>query len=330
VGVHNRTGGEAPENPVHLLICTNALYLQHAAVCLNSLLANNQDLVFDIVIVSRPTERLEEDGLRRSLGCFSNYSLSFRKFTPPANLVLPLNPDAHFTLDNWTRLWVEEFFTSDVDRVLYLDCDIVVIGSIAELWRADLDRALLGAVDIPGSQRGVTHLAMRAEDGYFNSGVLVIDLKQWRATSALDTVLRYVDAYPERVMIDLDQEALNACFHARRKRLDYKWNATWPFFSDPPVLPLVQTEIAAVRQDARIIHFNGYLKPWSYLCNHPRKSEYDKYLRMTEWRGFVPQDRTVLNILRKNLSPLLSKKCKRDIRALARRISRPVHPDAKA
>ena len=132
---------------------------------------------------------------------FPNHSLTFRKFAPPADLLLPLMPEAHYTIDTYTRLWLGEFFPQTVDRVLYLDADIVVVGSIAPLWNVDLGGALMGAVDIPGSDRGVTRLGMRAEDGYFNAGVLVIDLKQWRATRAEETVLDYIRANPERVSL---------------------------------------------------------------------------------------------------------------------------------
>ena len=298
-------GAQEERNRVHLLMCSNALFLQHTAVCLVSLLVNNPELFFDITIVGRTTERLDEDKLRRSLAPFPNHLLSFREFTPPAGRCLPLNPRAHYTLDNWTRLWVEEFFAGDIDRVLYLDSDIVVLGSIAPLWRVDLGGALFGAVDIPGSQQGVDKLAMRAEDGYFNSGVLLIDLEQWRQTRALQTVLDYIEAYPERLVYTLDQDALNACFFARRKRLDYKWNAIWPFFREPMALPLTAFEIKRVQREARIIHFNGSLKPWSYFCDHPRQADYQKYLRMTEWRDFVPVDRTPFNILHKRVSKVL-------------------------
>src|ERR1700730_371445 len=76
-------------SPVHLLLCTNSLYLQHAGVCLISLLANNPDLFFDVVIVGRVTELLDEEKLRCSLTRFPNHSLSFRKFIPPADRILP-------------------------------------------------------------------------------------------------------------------------------------------------------------------------------------------------------------------------------------------------
>ena len=323
-------GDETAGSDVHLLLCANARYLQHVAVCLTSLLVNNPDLFFDIVIVGRATERLDEGKLARTLARFANKSLSFREFTPPAGRLLPLNPRAHYTLDNWTRLWVEEFFDEGIERVLYLDADIVVVGSLAPLWHVELDGALLGAVDIPGSDRGVTHLGMRAEDGYFNSGVLLLDLKQWRETRALETVLGYIEAYPELMTRDVDQEALNACFHRRRKRLDYRWNGLLSFFREPPSIPLAPAEIEAVRRDARIIHFNGNSKPWSYFCEHPRKAEYEKYLRMTEWRDFVPEDRTVANILRKRLSPLLPDKIKRGLKALVPLISHPDQPAGNA
>ncbi len=303
------TGGKLP---VNTLICTNALFLQHAAVCLASLLANNPDLFFHIVVVRQASEELDEEKLRRSLARFPNQSLNFRTFTFPANLLLPLNPDAHYTIDTYTRLWVSDFFPVEAERVLYLDVDMVVVSSIGPLWNVDLDGALLGTVDIPGSDRGVTRLGMRAEDGYFNAGVLVIDLRQWRETRAGNTVLDYVRANPERVLYD--QDALNACFHDHRMRLDYRWNVISPFYREPLALPLGREEIEAVRREARIIHFNGALKPWSYFCDHPRKDEYEKYLRMTEWWDFVPADRTLLNRLRKGMSAVLPGSVKRPLK----------------
>jgi lipopolysaccharide biosynthesis glycosyltransferase len=273
------------------------------------------------VVVSRATEELDEQKLRRSLNQFLNYSLRFRRFTPPEDRLLPLNPRAHYTIDTWTRLWVAEFFPDDVDRVLYLDSDIVVVGDIAPLWTVDLQGGLLGAVDIPGSDHGVSHLGLRAEDGYFNAGVLLIDLKQWRETRAMETVLGYVDAYPELMMRAVDQEALNACFHGRRKRLEYKWNVVWSFYREPVDLPLARQELEEVRREARIIHYNSAVKPWSYFCDHPRKADYEKYLRMTEWRDFVPPDRTLVNMLRKRLSAILPEVFKASLKALAVRVA---------
>lgn len=319
VGEEPRNGITGATASVSILMCTNALFLQHAAVCLASLLANNPDFFFNIVIVGRVTEDLDEEKLRRSLVGFSNYLLTFQKFAPPADLLLPLEPHAHYTIDTYTRLWLGEFFPETVDRVLYLDADIVVVGSIAPLWSTDLGGALMGAVDIPGSDQGVRRLAMRMEDGYFNAGMLLIDVAQWRATRAELTVLDYIRLNPERV--SYDQDALNACFRSRTKRLDYKWNVIRPFYREPLVLPLGRAEIEAIRRDAQIIHFNGGSKPWSYFCDHPRRAEYEKYLRMTEWRNYVPLDRTPLNMVRKGISAITPDPVKRVLKTMIAKVA---------
>lgn len=302
-------------NEVHVLFCTNRLFFQHVAVCLCSLLTNNKDLFFDVVIASRPEEKLDTQKLWRSLQQFSNCSLNFREFALPADQILPLIPGAHYTIDTYTRLWAGEFFPDVVDRVLYLDADMVVIDSIAPLWRTDLEGALFGAVDIPGSDRGVVQLKLPAGVGYFNAGMLLIDLKQWREVRALETVLDYITENPERVLYD--QDALNACFYHCWKRLDYKWNVIWPFYREPSELPLSRSEIETIRRDTVIIHFNGSSKPWSYFADHPRTTEYLKYLGMTEWRDFVPSDRTPMNRLRKGLSMVLPAPVKHFLKQIA-------------
>jgi lipopolysaccharide biosynthesis glycosyltransferase len=299
---------------IHTLLCTNAGFLQHAAICMVSLVANNPNKFFDFVVVHQPAETLDEGRLRRSLAQFPNHSVVFRSFGIPPDLVLPLNPAAHYTLDTYVRLWVEEFFPPEVTRVLYLDADLVVVGDIAPLWNVDLGGALMGAVDIPGSERGVTLLGIKSEDGYFNAGMLVIDLQQWRSTGAGTTVLEYIQRNPERVLYD--QDALNACFHGCTKRLDYKWNVIRPFYREPIPLPLSREQIERIRREAVIIHFNGSSKPWSYFSDHPARGEYYKYLHMTEWRDYVPPDRTPINMVRKAVSTILPQPLKNVLKSV--------------
>src|SRR4029450_1407624 len=57
---YERERDSTPENRVQLLVCTNSLYLQHVAVCLVSLLVNNPNLFFEIVVVGRPSETLDQ------------------------------------------------------------------------------------------------------------------------------------------------------------------------------------------------------------------------------------------------------------------------------
>jgi lipopolysaccharide biosynthesis glycosyltransferase len=63
--------------------------------------------------------------------------------------------------------------------------------------------------------------------------------------------------------------------------------------------------VPRIQAGARIVHFNGASKPWSYFSRHPRRADYYKYLELTPWRDFTPPDRTVMNRLRRAASSLV-------------------------
>jgi lipopolysaccharide biosynthesis glycosyltransferase len=304
------------------LFCVNAGYAQHLAACLVSLLSNNSDRFFDIVVGFTGELGASEGKLRRSVERYGNLSLRLVPFAPPPAMDLPIR--AHYSIDIYSRLWVDHFFPAEVERVLYLDADILVVGKIDELCDIDLKGNIVGAVSIPNSDRGA-YLGIPAEYAYFNSGVMVFDLTAWRRERIGDRILDYVRANPER-LIDPDQDALNACLYDRRLSLGYGWNVISPFFYDDHPLRIPASDRITAMRDARIIHFNGASKPWSYLCRHPRKDEYYAYLKDTEWGSFQPSDRNPINWLKRNIWHHLSSGI-RD-RAHADRMRRSVSTEA--
>ena len=279
---------------VHLLLCCNRGYVQHLAVLLVSLARRNRDLTFHCVVVSGDDLGEERGRLLGSLNDCPNVRLRLHRFRVPESLGLPVR--AHYALDNYARLWVADFFDGTVEKVLYLDCDMVVLGSLRGLWNADLQGHLLGAVSIPGSTRCAV-LGIPEAHGYFNSGVMLIDLAQWRASRAFETVIAYATGH-RALLHDVDQDALNACFHDRRAVLAPIWNGISPFYFDYHPLGLDAEALARFRHDVKIVHFNGASKPWSYTCRHPRKREYDRILALTRWRHVPPPDRTLFNRLK--------------------------------
>jgi lipopolysaccharide biosynthesis glycosyltransferase len=298
---------------IRILLCCNDNYLQHMGVFLASLLENNRRPEFEILVVSTAEFGPDAQKLWRLAGRYGNCRLMHRTFRAPTDAKLSIR--AHYTADIWTRLWVGDFFSPEVDRVLYLDCDMVVLGDLRELWAADLRGRMLGAVPIPGSTRGAT-LGIPENYGYFNSGVMLIDLRQWREEKALERVLTFARE-TELTLIDPDQDALNSCFFDQWTALPHNWNVISPYFFRSYPLGLSDTALAEIAANAKIIHFNGHSKPWTYMSNHPRKDEYYKYLSLTEWRDFAPADRTLANIFLKNAAPLVPASLKRLLRGFA-------------
>ena len=294
------------------LLCINELYAQHAAVCIVSLLENNRDLAFDLVVVSTQPLGDAEEKLYRTLRRYGNYTLRTLQFRKAGSISLPLR--GHYSLDNYVRLWVAEFFPG-TERILYLDSDMVVVASIAELWNTDIEGSVLGAVTIPGSTRCEPY-GIPAQFGYFQSGVLLINLKKWRDENVLAHMLDWIARNGDKI-VDADQDVLNACLFDRRCPLDYVWNVITPFYFNYHPLGIPDSETRAIRKNARIIHFNGPSKPWHYLSRHPRRAEYWKYLQLTEWRDYVPPDRNMVNWGKRTFGPFLPN----HIRLLLKRIA---------
>lgn len=283
------------------LLCFNESYAQHGAVCMVSLLENNKDLFFDFVIVSTRRLGSGEEKLHRTLRHYNNCTLRIVQFSEAASGMLPLR--IHYSVETYTRMWVSEFFPAEVERVLYLDGDMVAVASIRELWDTSLGDAILGAVTIPGSTR-CAHLGLPEKFGYFQSGVLLIDLKRWRGEAVFTRCIDWIGHHHEKI-VDADQDVLNACLYDRRHAVPFVWNVIAPFYFNYHALGISDSELQAVRRNARIIHFNGANKPWFYLNRHPRRSEYWKYLQFTEWRDYVPPDRNMINWGKKTFAPLV-------------------------
>jgi lipopolysaccharide biosynthesis glycosyltransferase len=279
--------------PVEVLFCCDAAYLQHTAVAMLSMLENSRALFRVTVVGSRAIPPELEAKLRKSVARPNLASLNLAVFRMPEDL--PANE--RLTGEAYLRLWIGRFYPETTRKVLYLDGDLVVLADVAELWNTELGECVVAAVPIPGSDRWRLH-GTPEENGYFNSGVMLFDLRAWRAGGYEQKALGYVARHPDR-MLDADQDALNPCLHDRWLRWPYEWNAIAAFFKRSHPLGLEEARIRQILREARIVHFNGIDKPWLYDSAHPAAGRYWTYLRRTEWRDYVPPNRTLKNRLKR-------------------------------
>ncbi|TJY42742.1 glycosyltransferase family 8 protein [Cohnella pontilimi] len=165
-----------------------------------------------------------------------------------------------------------------VSRAIYLDSDIVVTGDISTLWATDLAGRVIGAVrDFRGAGRR-KELNLPAGWPYFNAGVLLIDMDQWRGRGITEKAWAFIRRYPDK-LLHHDQDALNAVLQAEWLELPVGWNCHTDRI----------TRKQAMAGLPAIIHFAGESKPWHYDNDHPFQGEYYRYLRMTGWRSYEPE-----------------------------------------
>lgn len=177
----------------------------------------------------------------------------------------------------------------DVQRLIYLDTDIIVDCDIAALWDVDLGSALLGAVPDPclcGAlmRKGGTPRDTWARDvarytlrqgvpmtHYFNAGVLLLDLQRVRDEELFAKATEFLLQNP--LLLHPDQDALNKVFFGRTCTLPKKFNY------------LLHTDIVDDVYEG-VWHYSGPKKPW--LHDMPKADRYHHYLALTPFAPFVP------------------------------------------
>jgi len=277
--------------------CDNA-YVQHTAVFLKSLLDRNPDIKCRIFILV-PNNFIHLVSLERNLGRFGK---SLELVNTDLSEALSLKISDHVTIATYFRLLLDRLLPGDIDRIIYMDSDVLVTGPLASLWATDLENYAVAAtidsvVDRDPSVREKVGLAPTSH--YFNAGVLLIDLCRWRNEELGERALAFAIEHPELITW-WDQCALNHVLRGRFKQLANEWNfqtAHLRWSKDGMCTADSLRELDA----AKIIHFTGDLKPWHDLSAHPMKWLYWKYLRETDWRSYWPPDRPRRSVLIRGL-----------------------------
>lgn len=199
----------------------------------------------------------------------------------------------------YARLLLPDVLPEAVDRVLYLDCDLVVRRCVGPLFDSDFDGAVALAVPdmgcpFVGSLWGVGgwfEAGRTPGETNFNTGVLLIDVAAWRRDQIGRAALDYARSRDaDRPLFVVDQEALNATAGRRIRAADPHWNQQTELFSagHAAVLPYPRDLVDDLRRDGWVIHYSLGSKPWQPGCTHPWADEWYANLADTDYRGWHP------------------------------------------
>jgi lipopolysaccharide biosynthesis glycosyltransferase len=204
--------------------------------------------------------------------------------------------DDHITLASYFRLFLTEILPPDVNRLIYLDSDVVVLDDLQSLWDVDLGDKLIAAVPdlfMPENAR----LDLPDDYCYFNAGVLLIDLASWRARDFVKIFVNYVET-KSAILKFHDQDTLNFVLQDSVKYLDVIWNyqpRSKP--DDGAQIGVTREQYLEIQKSPKIVHFTSQLKPWFYRFDVGFEDQYNYYLRQTPWKNYVPPDRTLKTII---------------------------------
>ncbi len=274
------------KSPIQVLFCCNPDFYQHLAVTLVSMLDSNPQTRFDshVITSSRDQPRLEK--LLGSVEGYPNLSLTIHDFSLKdyAHFFV----DQHITLESYLRIFAAEILSAEIDKILYLDCDLVVLGDLRELWAVDINGYVLGGAIDPYALFRREALGIPADRPYVNCGVLLLNLVKWRTEKISERLVRYIEAHGNDLTFH-DQDAMNAVLHHGILTLDYKWNVQAGMYRvGPQPYPRADSAIREARRRPAIIHYSSGEKPWIFRAIVAKKWLYFRHLGKTKWRGTKP------------------------------------------
>ncbi len=283
-------------------------YIRHAGVSILSVLENNKHFeTIDIYIIDNNVSRENKVKLNEIINQY-NRNIKYIDFSEYKSK-LKLNMGWKISISAYARLFVDEMLPSDLDKVLYFDCDTIVIGELDELWSIELNENeyIAGVIDTV-SENNVKSIEMNKKYSYINSGMLLINLKMWREKEIKQQFIEFIDKYDGSVNHH-DQGVLNGVLHTKCKIISPKFNMMSVYlmmkyedlydYYDMKYKFYSKSELEQAKDTPIYIHFTpGFTtRPWVKGCKHPYKETYLKYLRQTPWKNYeLEQDRSRLRV----------------------------------
>ena len=206
----------------------------------------------------------------------------------------------HITAETYYKLLIPEILPLDLDKAIYLDCDLIIEDDIGKLWDIQMSDEYLMAVPEIFSQSALAsspcgikqykELGISNDAKIFNGGVLIMNLKKWREDNISSRIINYLRQF-EQDVIWLEQEGMNAVLAGRWRELDSRWNFQTHLlynYHSWKESPLDKITYNRTIKKPYIVHFNTCAKPWQKENNHPYRNLFFHYLDMTAWKGWRP------------------------------------------
>lgn len=200
------------------------------------------------------------------------------------------------SLSQYARIFVSSDLPDELERVIYLDCDIIIAQSISELWNLDMHGKTMAALNDAFSRYYRKNIDLEPEDIMFNSGVMLINLNRWREREVEKNLLKFISDHKGKIQQG-DQGALNAvlshdvyCFHPRFNSVTIFYDFTYHelyVYRKPAGEYYTEAEIKEATEHPVIIHFTtSFLsrRPWVKDCHHRYCELWRSYKAESPWR----------------------------------------------
>lgn len=255
----------SPLKPVAILVTLDAGYLRPLCVMLRSLSARNPGRDFRVFVLHSSLTQTELDTVRRAVdGC----RMTIEELRISGGGLDEAPTTSRYPREMYYRIFAAQVLPGELDRVLYLDPDVLAINPLGELPFLPMGDALFAACShVHASLRrfNARRLGMKNDAPYINSGVMLLNLSLLRREQKPETVQEWLTHH--RNLLLPDQDVISSLYGDRILLLDaLRYNLGEKFYHSCRMRPRSAGEerldLSWVRQNTVFIHYCGRNKPW--------------------------------------------------------------------
>lgn len=270
----------------HLGYSIDNLFARCTGTSIYSFIKNNPERVFYIHII---TSGLNKEQLTRFEELAREHKINITIYVIDTEFLdkLHLDVSIKWPLAVYFRFLYEFLLPKEVQRLNYIDGDILCLNSCNEFFNIDLeDNIIAGVNDLGGFVPTRINELKLTHKHYFNAGIIIIDLYKWRKFGTWKKLLDLVKA-KNTPFKSQDQDILNVIFNARVKIISDRFN--FQFWNKSLTKKLLSENYVC------LLHIGGYPKPWQIIWPYSRqynkitKDIYREYEQETPW-STVPLD----------------------------------------
>jgi len=261
-------------------------FVKHCAVAMASVICNSSEGINFFIIGDITSENKEKLDTLKDINTLSrNININHIKCDTELFDNLQLVPT--ITKATYYRLLVAEVVPKNIDKIIYLDCDLIVKGDVKELYDTDVENYYGAAVESYNAKNYAANLHMPPDAKYFNAGVILFNLKVIRSFDFLMECMKQYDNIKNIIQF-ADQDILNMVFYSHVKYLPVRWNFLSGYIkNEEPKSSISKNDIKIEKDNIKIIHYNGG-KPWDKFNLHSLRQEYFIYAALTPWANELP------------------------------------------
>ena len=248
--------------PYHILVTLDRNYLKVLSVMLYSLSQSDPEGVYTVYVVNNTLTEEDFASLSALLPRTELVNVQV-----PEDLLQNAPVSDRYPTEMYYRLFAARYLPQQLERILYLDPDLVVLHSLRSLYQIDFDGKLFAAASHIKSRtfrelnRRRLHLSEHAK--YLNSGVMMMNLALLRKESP-QTIIDYIQSHKATLLLP-DQDVLNALYADRTVPLDplvYNLGEKYLRLKNLHLPPAEKLTLDWVRSNTAIVHHYGRNKPW--------------------------------------------------------------------